>query len=106
MKTKARKSNKAKRRIFFAFLLFFSLLIALFSAVFKDWTQIIRNQQQTKILSAKYNSLLKQETSLESEVNKLQDPEYVARYAREKYLLSKEGEIIIKIPDSKVNKDK
>ena len=32
-------------------------------------------------------------------VAKLQDPDYVARYAREKYLYSKDGEIIIRIPD-------
>ena len=30
---------------------------------------------------------------------KLQDPEYVAKYAREKYLYSKDGELIIKIVD-------
>ena len=29
----------------------------------------------------------------------LEDPEYVARYAREKYLYSKDGELIIRIPD-------
>ena len=36
---------------------------------------------------------------LEGTVTKLQDPDYVARYAREKYLFSKDGEIIIRIPD-------
>ena len=37
---------------------------------------------------------------LKSEVAKLQDPDYVARYAREKYLYSKSGEIIIRIPEN------
>ena len=32
-------------------------------------------------------------------INKLQDPEYMARYAREKYLYSKKDEIIIKIEE-------
>ena len=36
---------------------------------------------------------------LESDVIKLQDPDYVAKYAREKYLYSKDGELIIKIID-------
>ena len=31
----------------------------------------------------------------EGEVVKLQDPEYVAKYAREKYLFTKDGELII-----------
>ena len=36
---------------------------------------------------------------LKEEINRLQDPEYMAKYAREKYLYSKNGEIIIKIED-------
>lgn len=39
------------------------------------------------------------EAELKSEINKLQDPEYMARYAREKYLYSKKDEIIIKIEE-------
>ena len=42
---------------------------------------------------------LSEEEELKSEINKLQDPEYVARYAREKYLYSKDDEIIIKIEE-------
>ena len=33
------------------------------------------------------------------DIKKLNDPDYVARYAREKYLYSKNGELIIRIPD-------
>ena len=40
---------------------------------------------------------LEEEETLKSEIVKLQDDEYIARYAREKYLYSKDGEIIIKI---------
>ena len=29
----------------------------------------------------------------------MQDPEYIARYLREKYLYSKDGEDIIRIPE-------
>ena len=32
----------------------------------------------------------------------MQDPEYVARYAREKYMYTKNGEKILKIVDGKV----
>ena len=39
------------------------------------------------------------EDELKATVTKLQDPDYVARYAREKYLYSKDGEIIIRIPE-------
>ena len=46
-----------------------------------------------------YNEKLSDEEELNDEINKLQDPEYMAKYAREKYLYSKKGEIIIKIED-------
>ena len=32
------------------------------------------------------------------DADKLQDPDYIARYAREKYSYSKDGEIILRIP--------
>ena len=43
--------------------------------------------------------LTDEEKVLNSDIKKLEDPEYVARYAREKYLYSKDGELIIRIPD-------
>ena len=45
----------------------------------------------------KRQEILEKEDLLKSEINKLQDKEYVARYAREKLLYSKDGEIIIKM---------
>ena len=36
---------------------------------------------------------------LETDVLKLQDPEYMAKYAREKYLYSKDDEIVIKLEE-------
>ena len=43
--------------------------------------------------------LKEKEEELNNTVTKLSDPDYIARYAREKYLYSKDGEIIIRIPD-------
>ena len=39
--------------------------------------------------------MIEKEENLENEVVKLQDPEYVAKYARERFLYTKEGEIVI-----------
>ena len=52
-----------------------------------------------KNLEDKLSSLKDEEDVLNSDIKKLNDPEYVARYAREKYLYSKDGELIIRIPD-------
>ena len=38
--------------------------------------------------------------TLEGKVVKLQDPEYVAKYAREKYLYTSDGELIIDLDNN------
>ena len=93
-----RITKKDKRRLSFVCGFLLILLSILIGTVYRDWIQIINNKKQTVFLNEKYNKLLIDENSLKSEVNKLQDPEYVARYAREKFLLSKDGELIIRIP--------
>ena len=62
---------------------------------FSTWRQISDNHKTKEELTNKYNELLESEESLEGEVVKLQDPEYVAKYARKKYLFTKDGELII-----------
>jgi cell division protein FtsL len=66
---------------------------------FNYWSQILANKKEKSQLEAEYTKLLEDEENLKSQINKLQDPEYVAEYAREKYMLSKDGEIIIKVED-------
>ena len=68
--------------------------------MFKVWLQIMDNKSNLVSLSEKYEKLLEEEKQLKSDVNKLQDPDYVARYAREKYLYTRDGELIIRMPDS------
>ena len=64
---------------------------------FNSWVQIYNNITSRKNLEVKYDQLINTEDELNDEVNKLQDPEYVAKYAREKYLYTKEGEIVIDV---------
>lgn len=68
---------------------------------FSTWKQIANNKRTKEELESKYNELLENEESLEGQVVKLQDPEYVAKYAREKYLFTKDGELIIDMGDEK-----
>lgn len=44
-----------------------------------------------------YTELKKDEKELRTEIDRLQDPDYIARYARENYSYSKNGEYIIKL---------
>lgn len=90
-------TKKDKRRITLLFVIMLPLLILFVSRMFSYWSVIITNINERKELEIKYKEILEKEDLLKSEINKLQDEEYVARYAREKLLYSKDGEIIIKM---------
>lgn len=59
---------------------------------------IMNKYQEASELEDKLASLEEKEDELNQEIVKLQDPEYLARYAREKYFYSKDNELIIRIP--------
>lgn len=99
--TKKGNSKKDKKRIFMAFIILVGLISALVGTLFNDWAQILDNKKSVSELNSQYTELLENEASLESEVTKLQDSDYVARYAREKFLYSKDGEMIIRLPEEK-----
>ena len=62
--------------------------------IFKD---VYDKKIEKKELSSKLVSLKEEEEKLQVEADKLQDPEYVAKYAREKFLYSGKNEYIVKI---------
>lgn len=45
------------------------------------------------------NSLVELEEAIEADIKRLSDPLYVARYAREKYFYSKDGELILRMDE-------
>ena len=92
-------SKKAKRRFLFLTLIVFGVFIYMIITLAGYWSKILDNKSVTNELGEKYELLLEQEESLKSEVTKLQDPDYVARYASEKFLYSKDGMTIIRIID-------
>lgn len=98
---KKRITKKTKRRLTFLSGIILLLVGVIISSVFKDMCQVLKNKNELAILTDKYNTLLHEEESLQSEITKLQDSEYVARYAREKFLYSLPNEVIIKLPTTK-----
>lgn len=90
-------TKKDRRRITFLIIIFIPLLTVFVSNMFSYWSQIYNNIKEKEELESLYREILEEEETLKTEIVKLQDDEYVARYAREKYLYSKDGEIIIKI---------
>lgn len=91
------RTKKEKKRLILISAVIIVLLVSLVSSVSKDWTAILENNHKINELSDQYEKLLSEEEQLKSEVTKLQDSDYVARYAKEKYLYSSTGETIIRM---------
>jgi cell division protein DivIC len=94
---KKKISNAIKRRL----LLFGTLSILIIAYTFFNIFGYVfnyinlKNEQET--LTHELLSLKEKEEDLTIELTKLKDPEYIARYARENYLYSRDGEYIIRI---------
>lgn len=94
-KSKKNAFAKSRKRLILASAIFVVLVTVLVGSTFSDWATIMANKKEIKSMNNEYEELLEEEASLKSEVTKLQDPEYIAKYAREKFYLSKPGEMII-----------
>ena len=92
-----KKTKKEKKRLVFISFCIIGLLVTLVSSVFKDWQEIMDNNSQIQALNAEYEKLLNEEEKLESDVTKLQDSEYVMRYAKEKFMYSEDGDTILRM---------
>lgn len=92
-------TKKAKRRFLVLTICFLTIVTILTISIGSYWTKIIDNKQEKQLLQNEYQKLLAEEKSLKSELNKLQDKDYVARYASEKFMYSKDGMTIIRILD-------
>lgn len=99
MAKKKKNNKKAKIRMFLFFVVFGSMIGYLSYNFFSNVDKIIKIKEEEQSLKDKLENLQVQEDVLNSDIKKLEDPEYVARYAREKYMYSKDGELIIRIPD-------
>ena len=96
---KSKSKKKKRRRIVF---LGFTSIVIIFAMTFtigKYWVEIYEKYQEKRDLEKELTSLKEKEEELKVDANKLQNPDYIARYAREKYLYSKDGEYILKIPE-------
>ncbi len=99
MASTKRKKKKVKISRLFISLISVCIVVTVTFTIGKYWIEIFDKYKEKKDLEKELVSLQKKEKELELDAKKLQDSEYIARYAREKYLYSKDGEFIIKIPE-------
>ena len=91
--------GKLRRKVFFLLILFFVMIAALFCSFMNSYKQVNEKLKEKEELTLQYKELTDEEEMLQKEVTRLQDPEYIARYVREKYMYSKEGELILRISE-------
>ena len=96
----AKKKKKSKKKTMF-FLSCFSIFVifAMTFTIGKYWVDIFDKYKEKKQLDEELTLLKEKEEELKVDASKLQNPDYIARYAREKYLYSKDGEFILQIPE-------
>ena len=96
----ARKKIKKKARRIATFgMISIIAIVLVFITLGSVFVEIIDKYNEKNSLENKLLNLEEKEKELEGDVKKLEDPEYLARYAREKYFYSKDGELIIRIPE-------
>lgn len=90
-------TKKSKRRVLLISIVTITLISLILVNMFSVWKQLIIKRQEKVFYAEELKKLQEEEAYLKVEVEKLQDPDYVARYAREQYLYSKDGELNIRI---------
>lgn len=92
-----KKTKKEKMRLVLISVVLVSMFGVLINSVASDWLEIMNNNHQIKQLTEEYENMLAEEEKLKSDVTKLQDSDYIARYAKEKFLYSQDGDIILRM---------
>lgn len=97
-----KKIPKASKKRLAVFGTISIIIIFYFLFVLGYYIYSIYDKKQEKLkLDSTYKELKTEEKILKTEIEKLQDEDYIARFARENYSYSKDGEYILKINETK-----
>lgn len=100
-----RKNKKSKRRLaIFGTLSILAIAYFIFTACYYSY-KIAVLEKSKKDLQQQLTSLHEQEETLSTNIQKLKDPEYIAKYARENYMYSRDGEYILKIEEEQKDEE-
>ena len=98
-----KKQTKKRRKLspiakLLSYILIIVSLIMLYNVGQEVWT-MIKLRRQLAEAQEHYREVLEENEYLTSEREKLKDPDYVQSYARNNYMLSKDGEQIYYLPE-------
>lgn len=104
----AKKKSGNKKKQYHPMKKFFSVFLVMVGCCFtymsaKEIITTMQLQQEIKQTEAEIEVLKTEQTKLEEQKQKFSDEEYVKRYARGKFLLSKDGETLYKLNDQDNN---
>ena len=92
-----RYTVKTKSRMIVIFLFFIAIISTLSYTLFFNVCQIIYLNNEMNNLDNEKALLVEEELVIQEDIKKLENPVYIARYAREKYYYSRDGELILRI---------
>lgn len=95
------KTKKKPRYGKFISILYIGIVAVFVYVLFINVCRVIEQKQSYSELVERRDALLKEKKSLSKEVKLLSDDDYVTRYARDNYIFSKDGEEVVKLPDTK-----
>lgn len=93
-----RKKLKAKKFLGFVYLGISAVLVC---TLYSSAMRVIHQKRELVVLKETKKELEAKKKALALEVQLLEDDDYVARYARDNYIFSTEGEEVVKLPESK-----
>ena len=102
---KKKVSKASKRRLMIFGILSIMAIVYFFVTLFEYTYSYISLKREENNLKNQLVSLQDKKANLKIEIQKLNDPEYVARYAKENYLYSADGEYVLKIDTTEDTED-
>lgn len=99
-------SIQARRRLFFVRPICLALIIVFLATLASKMVDLYQLNNTKKEKEEEYEQLQEESEYLKNEIVKLHDPEYLAKFARENYSYSKDGEIIIQVKKEKEQEKK
>lgn len=99
IKKRNKYNVKTISRMIIIFLFLTTLIFTLGYTLFNNLYKINDMKKELKELKEEKLLLSDREDELKADIKRLSDPEYIARYAREKYFYSKEGEVILRMDE-------
>lgn len=104
MSKKISRNVKRRLKVFGPFIIV--VLLFCTTSIASYFYKIYSLKMEERTLKNELKELKDKEENLKDEIAKLKDPDYIAKYARENYYYTKNGEYVIKINEDEKTEEK